>query len=95
MAAAKDNLDNGLIVTIGVVLVVLVFALILLVQGWFYKAQQDEYVRKVIAPRSEELASAIAAQHDALHRYRLLDAEAGRVALPIERAMQLVVREGL
>lgn len=95
MAAAKDNLDNGLIVTIGIVLVVLVFVLILLVQGWFYQAQQDEYVRKVIAPRSEELASAIAAQHDVLHRYRLLDAEAGRVALPIGRAMQLVVREGL
>ncbi len=95
MAAAKDNLDNGLIVTIGVVLVVLVFVLILLVQGWFYKAQQDEHVRKVIAPRSETLASVIAAQQEALHRYRLVDAESGRVAMPIERAMQLVVREGL
>jgi len=95
MAAAKDNLDNGLILTIGVLLVVLVFAIVLLLQGWFYKAQHEEHLRKVVQPRSEELAGAIAAQQDALHRYRLLDAEAGRVAVPIERAMQIVVREGL
>jgi hypothetical protein len=95
MAAARDNLDNGMILTLGVLLVVLLFVLILLLQGWFYKAQHDEHVRKVIEPRSEELASSVAAQREALHRYRLLDAGEGRVALPIDRAMQLVVREGL
>jgi hypothetical protein len=95
MAAAKDNLETGMIVTIGLLLVILVFALILLVQGWFYKAQNDEYVRKVIEPRSEDLASATAAQQEALHSYRLLDQEQGRVAIPVERAMELVVREGL
>lgn len=95
MAAARDNLDNGVILTIGVVLVVLVFALILLLQAWFFKAQHDEHVRKVIEPRSEQLASQLAAQQETLHRYRLVDSAAGRVAIPIERAMQLIVREGL
>ena len=95
MAAAKENLDSGLILTIGILLVVLVFALMLLVQGWFYKAQTDEYVRKVIEPRAEELASATAAQQEALHSYEVLDADAGRVRVPIEHAMQLVVRDGL
>jgi len=95
MTAAKDNLDTGLIVTIGVLLVVLTFALILLLQGWFYQAQTDEYARKVIAPRSEPLASALAAMQESLHSYRILDAAEGRVAIPIERAMELVVREGL
>ncbi len=95
MPAAKDNLDTGVIATIGILLVILVFALILLVQGWFYKAQADEYVRKVVEPRSAELASAVADQQDALHRYRLLDEASGKVAIPIERAMELVVREGL
>ena len=95
MAAAKENLDTGLIITIGILLVVLVFVLILLVQGWFYQAQTEEHVRKVIEPRAEELASAVAEQQEALHSYRVVDQEQGMVAIPIERAMELVVREGL
>jgi hypothetical protein len=95
MTAAKENLDTGMIVTIGVLLVVLTFVLILLVQGWFYQAQHDEYVRKVVEPRSEDLASAIADQQESLHTYRMLDPDAGTVAIPVERAMELVVREGL
>ncbi len=95
MAAAKENLDTGLILTTGILLSVLVLVLILLVQGWFYKAQSDEYVRKIIEPRAEELASANAEQQEALHSYRVVDAEQGTVAIPIERAMELVVREGL
>jgi sensor histidine kinase regulating citrate/malate metabolism len=95
MAAAKENLDNGLILTIGILLVVLTFVLILLVQGWFYKAQTEERVRKVIEPRSEELASVVAQQQETLHSYKVMDTEKGTVAIPIERAMELVVREGL
>jgi len=95
MAAAKENLDTGMIVTIGVLLVVLTFALVLLVQGWFFAVQSEEYVRKVIEPRSEGLISARAEQLEALHSYRILDKEQGTVAIPIERAMELVVREGL
>ncbi|MBD3220658.1 hypothetical protein GF314_05405 [bacterium] len=95
MTAAKENLDTGAIVTIGVLLVVLTFVLILLVEGWFYQAQHEEYVRKVIEPRSDKLASALAEQQEALHTYRVVDPKAGTVAIPIERAMELVVREGL
>ena len=95
MTAAKENLDTGLIITIGILLLVLVFVLILLVQGWFYKAERDEYVRKVIEPRSEDLASAVAEQQEALHSYRIADPEQGTIAIPIERAMELVAREGL
>jgi len=95
MAAAKENLDTGLILTTGILLSVLVLVLILLVQGWFYKAQSDEYVRKIIEPRAEELASATAEQQESLHSYRVVDTEQGTVAIPIERAMELVVREGL
>ncbi len=95
MTAAKENLDTGLILTIGLLLVVLVFVLILLVQGWYYKAATDEYQRKIVAPRAEQLASAVAQQEEALRGYRVLDEEAGRVGIPIQRAMELVVREGL
>ncbi|MEZ4386028.1 MAG: hypothetical protein R3D98_00335 [Candidatus Krumholzibacteriia bacterium] len=95
MTAAKENLDTGTIITIGVLLVVLTFVLILLVQGWFYKAERDEYVRKVIEPRAEELGTVRAEQQALLTSYSVVDAKAGTVSIPIERAMELVVRQGL
>jgi hypothetical protein len=95
MAAARENIDSAMITTIGILLVVLTFVLVLLVEGWFYKAQHDEYLRKVVAPRSEALASAVADQQERLHSYRMLDKDAGQAAIPIERAMELGVREGL
>ena len=84
-----------MIITIGLLLVVLTFVLILLVQGWFYQAQTEEYVRKVIEPRAEELGTAVAEQQAALNEYGVVDQAKGQVAVPIERAMELVVREGL
>ena len=95
MAAARENVDSAMITTIGILLVVLTFVVVLMVEGWFYQAQHEEYVRKVIEPRSDKLASALAEQQEALHTYRVVDPKAGTVAIPIERAMELVVREGL
>lgn len=93
--AAKENLDTGMIITIGILLVVLVYVLILLVQGWFYNAETEEYTRKVISPRNEELASVVADQQETLHSYQVINEAEGTMGVPIERAMQLVVREGL
>ncbi len=95
MAAAKENLDTGTIFTVGVLLVVLTFVLILLVQGWFYKVKTDEYVAKVIEPRAEELGSIMAAQRETLGSYRVIQPDSNRVGIPVDRAMELVVREGL
>jgi hypothetical protein len=41
----------------------------------------------------EELAGARAEQLERLHTYRWVDEKAGTVAIPIERAMALVVAE--
>lgn len=95
MTAARENLDTPLIITVGVLLVILTFVIVLLLQAGFYRAESDEHVRKVVEPRNEELASALAAQQADLHAYRWLDKEKGRVGIPIERAMAEVLREGL
>jgi len=95
MPAARENLDTFMVVTVGMLLVILVFVLILLLQAWFYSAQTEEYTRKVIEPRNEQLASAIADQQTRLHSYRWIDQENGVVGIPVERAMEKVVREGL
>jgi hypothetical protein len=93
MAAAKDEMNTPLIVTIGVLFVVLTFVLIILLQVYFYKAQAKEYTRKVIEPKSAALSSHLADQTAELHSYRWIDQQKGIVGIPIERAMELVVAE--
>ncbi len=95
MPAARENLDTPMIVTIGALLVILTFVLILLLQAWFFQAQGQEYSRKVVNQRNEDLATLQAAQAEALHSYRWIDKDKGVVSIPIDRAMDAIVREGL
>jgi hypothetical protein len=95
MAAAKDELNLPLIVTIGILFVILLFVLILLMQAYFFEQQREEFIVKVVEPRSDALVSALADQEAKLNNYRWIDQQKGVVGIPIESAMELVVREGV
>jgi hypothetical protein len=95
MVAAKEDLNLPMIVTVGILFLILLFVLILLLQAYFFEVQRGEYYDKVVAPRSEFLAAAIADQEARLREYAWIDEDAGVVAIPIERAMDLLVREGV
>jgi hypothetical protein len=76
-----------------------VFALALLagifaLQAYYYRAEDDENARKVVAVAPEELAQARAQQAEQIHAYRWIDRSKGVVGIPVEEAMDLVVREG-
>jgi hypothetical protein len=89
----SDGLNTPVIAAVGFVSAVLTFALIVAVQVLYYHVSAAETDRKVIAVRAEE-ADDMQAQQDAkLARYGWLDRAQGRVAVPVERAMELVVRE--
>jgi hypothetical protein len=75
-------------------LFVLFFAVILLgLQAYYAKAERDELDRKVLLQPFEERERLRAEQLERLRTYRWVDREAGRVAIPIERAMDLVAEE--
>jgi len=93
MHAEKEELDTPAIVTIGIVASVLVFVIIVLLQAYFAEAQRQEWQRKVVAPRSEELVAAQSDQETQLNTWRWIDRANGVVAVPIARAMELVARE--
>lgn len=80
-------------VVAGVVSAVLLFALVVMLQAVFYWAEKAETRRKLVAVAPEELAGLRAAQQEQLHTYRWVDEKAGVVAIPIERAMSLIVDE--
>jgi hypothetical protein len=72
---------------VGMVLVVV------LLQAFFASAQRAETSRKALVSSPAELARGRAEQVDRLSSYRSLDPGKGVFAIPIDRAMELVVAE--
>jgi hypothetical protein len=91
--ARADNLNIPALVVTGVVSVLIVVAVVVLISAWFHRAYQAEVDVKQILPPSQDLRKVTLDQQSELNRYGWIDEEQGVVAIPIERAMELVVRE--
>jgi hypothetical protein len=74
---------------IGAVGTILVVVAVFVIQGLYERRQRFEFQRKIVSQTPRDLREARAAQ---LERFqpRWIDKDAGIVALPIERAMELV-----
>ncbi len=92
-AEETADLDIPMIVTIGAVSVAITVALILAVQALYYRSARVEHELKVIAAGASTSDSRIAEQKAQLTRYGWLDRQQGKVTIPIDQAMRLVVRE--
>jgi type II secretory pathway pseudopilin PulG len=86
--------NTPLTALVGIVFAILLFVVVVLLQAFFYRAEQQENVRKVVAVAPEQLSQLRAQQQELLHSYRLVDPGKGVVAIPIDLAMKLVVSEG-
>ena len=86
--------NTPLTALVGVVFAIVLFALVVFLQAFFYRQEAAEDARKAVAVPPEELSQLRAQQLETLHSYRYVDPRAGVVAIPIDRAMELVVRDG-
>lgn len=78
---------------VGIVFAIVLFVVVVLLQAFFYRAEQEENVRKVVAVAPQELSQLRAQQQELLHSYKVVDQQKGVVAIPIDLAMKLVVQE--
>ncbi len=78
---------------VGVVGAILLFVIIVAMQALFYRADEAEKERKVYNQPYQELVQLRAQQQEKLNGYRWVDPKAKVVAIPIDRAMELVVAE--
>lgn len=78
-------------VYVGAISVILTLVAVIALQAWYYQAQESEVARKAVA--SEELSALRADQFELLQSYRWVDQTKGTVSIPIDRAMELVVRD--
>jgi hypothetical protein len=94
MAIEKD-VRAGPVVLVGIVSAILVFAVIVGLTALFLRAQQREAYNKAQSQGPGELRRLRSEQLQVLGEYRWQDPEKGIVAVPVERAMELLVREAV
>jgi hypothetical protein len=70
-----------------------VLAVIFALQAYFHTSEEAERERKIYAASPEELTRLRAEQLERMNAYRWVDPARGVVAVPIDRAMELTVRD--
>jgi hypothetical protein len=79
--------------TVGIVGTILVIVVVVFVQGLYESQHRAEFGRKVVAEAPAELRSLRAAQRTKLQAMGWVDKQNGIVAVPIERAMELLAAD--
>ncbi len=94
-AVAADESDPKSTPTllVGAVGMILLMVIILLVEVLYYRTSQAEVYRKVISEQPLELRQVQAAQQEQLNAYRWISQPEGVAAIPIDRAIDLIVDE--
>lgn len=89
----KDTLDTPSIVLVGIFSALICFILILGVQVLYFRMERTDAFKKDVAPGSVALKEMVAEQQGSLNAYRWVDRSTNTVAIPLEQAMQLTVRD--
>lgn len=90
---ARGEPNAAMILVVGLVGFILVFAIVVGLQAVYYQAEDDQNATKVISQAPEELSRLRSQQQEQLNTYRWIDQKTGVVGIPIDRAMEIIVRE--
>jgi nitroreductase len=89
----RDAPDVAKIAIIGIVGALILFVIIVGLQALFYGMEREEVTRKQVASPPMTVTQLRAQHEEQLTTYRWIDQKAGIVAIPVDRAMKLVVAE--
>ncbi len=91
--AMPDEIDTPKLAVIGVVGTIVVLLVVFGVQVLYYYWTREVRVAENVRHKDSALARYEAEQQEKLHRTAWVDQKTGKVAIPIERAMELTVRD--
>jgi len=78
---------------VGIVGTIVLIIVVVFVQGLYEREKRNEFQRKVVDEQPAELRSLRAAQRTRLEETGWVDKQHGIVAIPIERAMELLASD--
>ena len=93
VAAPQDDPSAGPTAYVTAIFVIVVVITVIALTAYFGRVVSEETATKVVQPESATLAAVRAEQQARLAGYRVVSPDSGLVALPIERAMELVAEE--
>ena len=88
-----SSTDVPLILATGAAGALLVLVIVVVLQALYYRSEDAEFRAKILSEPALQLRQLQVKQKEALTGYRILDPKQGVVAIPIERAMELVAAE--
>jgi hypothetical protein len=88
-----NDLSTPKIAVVGFISATLVFALIVLLQAMFYWTEAEQRIVKDVDQPYVEFATLTADQQAKLASYHWVDQQQNIVAIPIKRAMELVMND--
>lgn len=91
--ANADNINAAAIAMVGFLGIIVVFAIVLILEVIYYRVAASQDEEKSINEPFVELDRMVATQQERLGQYRVVDRRQGIFAIPVDRAMELVVRQ--
>ena len=88
-----DDPNGAASAVVGFVSAILLFVIIVVLQAYFYSAEQRELERKVYTQPYEALQQLDATQLEQINSYGWVSETDGVARIPIDRAMELVASE--
>jgi hypothetical protein len=88
-----NDLDTMKIAVVGLLGALLTLAIVLALQVLYYSAASEQFERKVVQAPTTQSDTLLAEQATKLTRYDWIDPGKKKVMIPIDRAMELVVKE--
>jgi len=93
--AGYEKRDVNIFMVIGLSVVLVTFLIVILVFliDYFVETKEQMVYEAQLQPESVDLKSLLATENEELTSYKVLDAQRGVYRIPIDRAMELLVRE--
>lgn len=89
----KRDVNIFMVIGVSVLLVVLLIVILVFLIDYFVESKEQMIYETQLQPESVDLNSLLAAEEEELTSYKILDMERGVYRIPIDRAMELLVKE--
>jgi len=89
----KRDINILMVIGISVLSVAILIVILIFLVDYFVESKEQMVFETQLRPESVDLNSLISAEEEELTTYKVLDAERNIYRIPIDRAMDLMVRE--
>ena len=89
----KRDVNIFMVIGVSVLLVVLLIVILVFLIDYFVESKEQMIYETQLQPESVDLNSLLAAEEEELTSYKILDMERGVYRIPIDRAMEILVKE--